>query len=389
MTIHDSALTITDLRKSYSGVPAVRGVDLNIEPGEFVTLLGPSGCGKTTLLRCVAGLERIDHGRIALGDRVLSDARTGQLIRPARRNVGMVFQNYALWPHMTVEQNVMYPLRMRGADRRTARTTARTTLDLVELSRFAARPVGNLSGGQQQRVALARAVVAHPDLMLFDEPLSNLDASLRESMRQYVIDAHRAAGCLSVYVTHDQSEALSLSDRIAVMFDGTVRQTGTPNEVYRRPADQRVARFLGFDNFLEGTVVTVDGDRAEVQLTGPVRLVATPTAPIVAGDAVQVGVRSNHFEIIPDDDAPADSNEWSGVVRRVRNAQSVVDLDVHCAGATLTVRVLDVARGDATVSRAEGDAIRVRVAPEFAVVLPSAEQSTADVPVTAGVERGA
>lgn len=319
---HDTPLTITGLRKSYSGVPAVRGVDLTIEPHEFVTLLGPSGCGKTTLLRSVAGLERINDGRIALGDIVLSDARTGEFTRPEKRNIGMVFQSYALWPHLTVEQNVMYPLRMRGTDRRAARSTALATLELVELSQFASRPVSNLSGGQQQRVALARAVVSQPDLMLFDEPLSNLDASLRESMREYILSAHRAAGCLSVYVTHDQSEALSLSDRIAVMFDGMVRQIGTPQDVYRRPADHRVARFLGFDNFLKGTVVKVTAGQVEVQLTGSTRVVAAPSSRVAVGDPVQVAIRSNHFEMDPLEATPAGLNEWSGVVRGVRDAQS-------------------------------------------------------------------
>jgi iron(III) transport system ATP-binding protein len=380
MTTHDAALTISALRKSYSGAPAVRGVDLVVQPGEFVALLGPSGCGKTTLLRCVAGLERIDGGRISLGDRVLSDASSGEFVRPERRHVGMVFQSYALWPHMTVEQNVMYPLRMRGIDRRAAKATVHATLDLVELSTFASRPVSNLSGGQQQRVALARAVVAQPDLMLFDEPLSNLDATLRESMRAYILEAHRAAGCLSLYVTHDQSEALALSDRIAVIFDGVVRQIGTPVEVYRRPVDSRVARFLGFDNFLEGSVVKVDGGAAEVRLSDSLTVRALAARPLSTGERVQVAVRSSHVEIGRDDGRATRPNEWAGTVTEVRDAQSVVDYTVDCDGVALAVRVLDVAVGQATVRPHPGDSIRVRIEPEQAVVLGEGDEAFDDAP---------
>jgi len=373
-----STLAIAGLRKSYSGVPAVRGIDFEVQPREFLTLLGPSGCGKTTLLRCIAGLEQITEGRIALGDTVFADTVTGEATRTERRNVGMVFQNYALWPHMTVEENVMYPLQMRRTSRRDARRRAHEVLELVELAHLARRPVGNLSGGQQQRVALARAVVAQPPLMLFDEPLSNLDASLRETMRAYIRSVHQAADCMSIYVTHDQSEALSLSDRIAVMFDGRVRQIDTPEVVYRRPVDVRVARFLGFDNFLTGELVGITGDSAEVRISDSGTILGATTTPLSPGATVSVAIRSNHVALVAEDGSELKRNEWSGIVAEVRDAQSVVDYRIEGGGIALTSRVLDVAREHAPVKPRLGDRVRVRIEPDQAVVLRENQEDAAD-----------
>jgi iron(III) transport system ATP-binding protein len=250
---------LQDIRKHFDtrrgAVRALDGVSLAVGAGTFYTLLGPSGCGKTTLLRCIAGLEQPDAGEIRLGDRVVWSRAARINVPPYERALGMVFQSYAIWPHMTVFENVAFPL-VNLRPRPPADEIRRRTLDVLEMVGLAAmvdRSATLLSGGQQQRVALARAVVARPDTLLLDEPLSNLDANLREQMRSEILGLQRRLGTTAVYVTHDQGEALAMSDRIAVLKDGHVVQEGTPQEIYGSPRTAFVAEFVGGANVLHGT----------------------------------------------------------------------------------------------------------------------------------------
>ena len=246
-------VTITNLTKTFGPVRALDGVSLNIERGELFFLLGPSGCGKTTLLRSIAGFYTPDAGRIRFGDRDVTN------LPPQQRNTGMVFQNYALWPHMSVEGNVAFGLKVRRVPRAEARRRVAEALDLVKMGEYARRRPNQLSGGQQQRVALARALVIRPQCLLLDEPLSNLDAKLRLDMRTEIRRLCKEFGLTGIYVTHDQKEALSIADRMAVMFDGQVGQIGPPRDLYRQPNGPRIADFLGETNFVDGTVRSRNG----------------------------------------------------------------------------------------------------------------------------------
>jgi len=261
------SLEIEGLAKSYgAGAVAVEDISLSLSEGSFVTLLGPSGCGKTTTLRCLAGLEVPDAGRIRFGDEVFVDAAAGVFLAPHKRKLGMVFQSYALWPNRTVLGNVAYPLRLRGASRRAAEQRAAEALTAVGLEGYGARYPHELSGGQQQRVALARGLVSASGLLLFDEPLSNLDAKLRLAMRTEIRRLHDEFGYSSVYVTHDQEEALAISDHVVVMNRGRIEQSGTPHEIFAQPRTPWVADFVGFDNIV--TVSEVDRESERVSLVG-------------------------------------------------------------------------------------------------------------------------
>jgi iron(III) transport system ATP-binding protein len=249
-----TALTIEDVCCRFGGVAAVDGFSLAVAAGEFVTLLGPSGCGKTTTLRMVAGLERATAGRISIGDRIVSDPAANVFVPPEERRLGVVFQSYAIWPHMTVFENVAYPLRVRRRSSAEIRQQVAAALRLVEMEAFADRPSPALSGGQQQRVAIARALVFEPQVLLLDEPLSNLDARLRTQMGDEFRALQRRLAITCLYVTHDQEEAMALSDRVVVMDRGHALQTGTPEAIYRRPASREVAAFFGAPNLLEARV---------------------------------------------------------------------------------------------------------------------------------------
>ncbi|HEX9809075.1 MAG TPA: ABC transporter ATP-binding protein [Alphaproteobacteria bacterium] len=241
---------LTGVTKRFGPVTAVDGVDLHARDEEMVTLLGPSGCGKTTTLRMIAGLEVPDAGSIRIGGARMFDAALHLDVPPERRELGMVFQSYAIWPHMTVYENVSYPLRMRRVPAPDARRRVEGVLDLVGLGGYIDAPATNLSGGQQQRVALARALVFEPQVLLLDEPLSNLDAKLREHMRYELRIMQQRLGVTALYVTHDQEEALTLSDRVVVMNQGRIEQSGSPREIYEQPATRFVAEFIGKANFI-------------------------------------------------------------------------------------------------------------------------------------------
>jgi iron(III) transport system ATP-binding protein len=244
-----SNISIRNLSKRFGSKAAIANLSLEVADGEMLVLLGPSGCGKSTLLRCIAGLERPTEGTIALGDRVVFDASQRRAIPPYDRNVGFVFQSFALWPHMTVYQNVAYPLKVRGLLKAQS-SRVDEVLRKVHCSELADRLPSELSGGQQQRVALARALIAEPRIMLLDEPLSNLDALLRIELRQQLREIHHAFGFTGLFVTHDQTEALHVGNRVALMREGQIEQIGNPKDVYERPATPYAARFLGVQNLL-------------------------------------------------------------------------------------------------------------------------------------------
>lgn len=247
-------LTFAGISKFYKGAPALDGIDAEIASGEFVALLGPSGCGKSTLLRMTAGFERPDQGRISLGERLLSDAGAPRaFVPPEERNIGIVFQSYALWPHMSVAKNISYPLELRKVPAAESRKRLEEALALAGLSHLADRMPAELSGGQRQRVALARCLVAEPQAVLLDEPLANLDLTLRASMQEAFAAFHRRTNATMVYVTHDQSEAMAMADRVAVMKDGRIRQFAAPQALYTRPCDSFVAGFVG-----DGAVISIE-----------------------------------------------------------------------------------------------------------------------------------
>ncbi|MBN9440748.1 ABC transporter ATP-binding protein [Bosea sp. (in: a-proteobacteria)] len=269
------ALAIRNLDKSYSlgggrRLPVVTDFNLDLAPGEFVTLLGPSGCGKTTVLRTLAGLEDFETGEILL------DQRSIARLPAHHRRIGLVFQNYALFPHMTVFENVAYSLRLRRVAQETVRSEVATALAAVGLEDYGPRLPGQLSGGQQQRVAVARALVMHPDLLLFDEPLSNLDAKLRVQVRSELRRLQRRLGTTALFVTHDQDEAMSLSDRIAVMKSGRIEQIGPPEEIYARPATLFVAQFVGRVNALPATITSAANGQAQIETLGMAARVPLP-----------------------------------------------------------------------------------------------------------------
>jgi iron(III) transport system ATP-binding protein len=284
------------LHKHFAGKPPTTpmdGIDLDIANGEFLVLLGPSGCGKTTTLRCVAGLETPDSGRIAFGDHVVFDSSRRINLTPDKRNIGMVFQSYALWPHMTVRKNIGYPLRARRIKTTESKDWVSETATLVDCQNLLDRYPAQLSGGQQQRVALARGLVARPEVVLFDEPLSNLDARLRDLVRAQLHELHARLGFTAIFVTHDQSEALALADRMAIMRSGRFEQIGTPLEVFQHPATEYVAEFIGMANRIELTRSTDGWTVAGQAVAG--------RPPITAGvDVVVARMRPDDVALGPD-----------------------------------------------------------------------------------------
>jgi iron(III) transport system ATP-binding protein len=325
--IMTATLDVTDLRKQFAiGRPAIDGVSFAVPAGEIVVLLGPSGCGKTTTLRCVAGLEHPTSGEISIGGRVVSSPKRGILVPPRSRDLGMVFQSYAVWPHMTVRQNVVYPLKHRKIARGEANRKVDEVLELVGLSEYADRAVVALSGGQMQRVALARSIVYRPQLLLLDEPLSNLDAKLRLRLRDDLRIILKQTGMTALYVTHDQAEAVVLGDRIGVMRDGKLLQIGTPDQIYNRPADLFVANFTGATNELTGTLVERHGEFGVVDFGEGRRGEAALLHALDPGDKVRIALRPENIGIGRQDGG----NVFPGRVinRRYQGTQTVYDIDL-------------------------------------------------------------
>lgn len=367
-------LEIQNLSKSFSvrgdkTIKAIDAVSFNVEAGEFFTLLGPSGCGKTTTLRCVAGLERPQEGKIQLRGRPVFDFSSRVFVVPNQRNIGMVFQSYAIWPHLTVFNNVAFPLKASGQRNfRILRAKVDRALDLVGLAGFENRPATQLSGGQQQRVALARALVREPDLLLLDEPLSNLDTKLRERMRSELKRLQRELGITTLYVTHDQMEAILLSDRIAVMNGGRILQLDRPGEIYDQPTSQFVADFMGTTNLLSGTL------RGDVHAAA-VELVDTDIGPILCsfsgrmagGAQVVISVRPENIKIAKES-RPEDNNIIDGRVKERSYYMGLVEYTIEVRGRELKVRA---AADSADING--NSTVRLSLAPEKCVAIAAQE----------------
>jgi iron(III) transport system ATP-binding protein len=279
------AIAVERVVKKFGAFTALQGVSIEIEPGELFFLLGPSGCGKTTLLRCIAGFHMPEEGCILIGNRDVTQ------LPPYKRDTGMMFQSYALWPHMTLEENVAFGLEMRKVPRSEIKKRVKRALELVHLAERTRIKPNELSGGQQQRVALARALVVEPQCLLLDEPLSNLDAKLRLEMRIEIRRICKEAGLTAIYVTHDQKEALSIADRMAVMRDGVIEQIGTPEEVYRHPANRFVAGFIGEANFIEGRITELNGKMAKVETALGEFISQSVAEGLGAGEQVSICLR--------------------------------------------------------------------------------------------------
>jgi iron(III) transport system ATP-binding protein len=353
-------VALRKLTKRYGDVAAVEGLSLELEPGELVALLGPSGCGKTTTLRLVAGFLRPEAGEIWVGERCLSSASA--VVPPERRRMAMIFQSYALWPHMTVAQNVAYGLRFkRDLNRADRDRRVSEILTTVQLAGFESRYPGELSGGQQQRVAVARALVVEPETLLLDEPLSNLDANLREEMRFEIRRLHEAFGITTLYVTHDQAEAMVISDRIAVLQRGRVVQAGTAEELFRQPRTRFVAEFIGRTNVIDGvatarTTVSRDGVRLTVA-----------SGELEPGAAVALSIRPHEIEVAPAGatGAAAGINVLRGVVQRASYLGAGVDYEVRVDGAGVVLRVAAAT----SVRFRAGDAVDLRIPPTACIPL--------------------
>ncbi|WP_420111686.1 ABC transporter ATP-binding protein [Pseudactinotalea sp.] len=282
------AISISDVVKRYGDTTVIPDLSLDIGRGEFFTLLGPSGCGKTTLLRMIAGFNTIEAGDIHFNEQRIND------VEPSKRRIGMVFQNYAIFPHLSVRKNVEFGLRNMDFPRKDVRDKAQEYIELVQIERWADQMPDRLSGGQQQRVALARALVTSPEVLLMDEPLSNLDAKLRVEMREVIREIQKRVGITTVYVTHDQEEAMAVSDRIAVMRDGVIQQLGTPRELYHRPANMFVSGFIGRTNVLDGQLLLKDGV-AHVTVAGADLVIPDLPGAASAVGPVRVAVRPEEF----------------------------------------------------------------------------------------------
>jgi len=358
--IAEHLLSIDNVSKHYGAVVALDRVSLQVPKGEFITFLGPSGSGKTTLLMCIAGFIDLTHGEISFDDRVIN------YLPPERRNFGMVFQGFALFPHMTVAENVAFPLDVRHTDKTETRRRVGEMLDLVQLSHLDDRKPKQLSGGQQQRVALARALVFAPDILLLDEPLSALDKKLRRNLQYELKELHQRVGCTFIYVTHDQEEALSMSDRVAIIDDGRVVQSGSPTELYDWPSSAFVADFLGKSNFFTGQVEAQDGGNLSYRVKSRLFVQARDSADFRAGDQVTIAVRPEKIEI--SEDKPGEQvNITEGVVS-----------GWNFYGASFDIKVRTEEFGEINVvtpawrcriNPAEGKPVWIHWAPEASVVL--------------------
>jgi len=352
------SIQIKKVTKRFGPVVALQNLDLTINPGELFFLLGPSGCGKTTLLRCLAGFSFPDEGQIWFGDEEVTR------LAPHKRNAGMVFQSYALWPHLTVAENVAFGLEERQVPADDIRRRTGEALESVHMSAFLKRRPNELSGGQQQRVALARALVVRPRCLLLDEPLSNLDAKLRLEMRTEIRRVCKEFQLTTVYVTHDQKEALTISDRMAVLEGGRILQVGAPREIYRRPASRTVANFIGETDFLPGKVLSAGGGKAVVE-TALGRfdgVLGDPTQPPKAGSEVTVSIRPECWVLGQETRA---QNCVQGVIGGAVYLGEMAQYDFVCAGVTLKIVELN----PRFVGQTAQDALQACVEPEDVVVL--------------------
>ncbi|MGB4408541.1 MAG: ABC transporter ATP-binding protein [Sphaerochaeta sp.] len=348
-----SRIIIKDVMKAFGDVVVLNNFDAEFPDGKFVTLLGPSGCGKTTMLRMIAGFEKPTKGEIFIGDQEVSSTKT--FVPPEKRDIGMVFQSYAVWPHMTVFENVAYPLKMKKMNRASIKEHVEKVLEIVHLAQYAERIPSQLSGGQQQRVALARALVAEPQLLLLDEPLSNLDAKLRDSMRFEIKEIQRSLGITVVYVTHDQMEAMTMSDIVIVINHGDIQQIGKPTEIYRYPVNQFVADFVGKINFIAATSAN-----GEVQFkNSPQRL---PYEGDLKGDVV-VGIRPENLRFIKT------GGDLTGTLLSQFYLGDVNDCRVEIGGEQVRV----IAEPKSFDKHTEGESVQLRV-DEFSVFVDTGDE---------------
>ena len=354
-------LRLENLVKQFGRTIAVDGINLDIEDGEILTLLGPSGCGKTTTLRCIAGFIIPNEGEIYLGERRVTN------LPPDKRDIGFVFQNYALWPHMTVYDNLAFGLRLRRMSKSEINTRVDKALDMVRLSGFAERYPRQLSGGQQQRIALARALVIEPTVLLLDEPLSNLDAQLREEMRFEIRELQKSLAITAVYVTHDQAEALALSDRIAVMNRGVITQMGTPSQIYNQPSNRFVAGFIGLSSFVEGTVTQLNDDAAYAVVTTndqvKIRVLRTNLSP---HQKVTMAIRPEYITLKTDAalPVPENANLLEGEVIRAAYLGDVIDYRIGLGQWILRVHT------EAEKVLHPGDRVQLIIPPERVTIIP-------------------
>jgi ABC-type Fe3+/spermidine/putrescine transport system ATPase subunit len=334
------SVRLDGLRKQFGDVLAVNDISVEFRDGEMTSVLGPSGCGKTTTLNLIAGFIDPDRGSIRFGERLIADAALGMVVPPNKRHLGMVFQSYALWPHLSVGDNVAYGLKMHKVPRPQREEAVRRSLQRVRLEQHSDRFPHELSGGQQQRVAVARAIAYAPQILLFDEPLSNLDAQLREEMRLELKDIHRQIGITAVYVTHDQAEAMSLSDRIVVMGEGQILQVGSPREIYDEPADVRVARFLGRTNLFDACIVEKRAPMAQVKIDGVDELLWCRASPdLIPNRPGSLSVRPEAVSVRP---AGAPEPGLPGRVASAIYLGNVSQLQVVLdAGKTIEIQQMD------------------------------------------------
>ena len=324
-----SEVKIENVFKRYGDITVVDNFDLKVRDGEFISILGPSGCGKTTTLRMVAGFEKATEGSISIGDMVVSSSKDGIFVPPEKRGIGMVFQSYAVWPHMTVFDNVAYPLKIQKVPVEERKQRVMEMLELVHLGQYSERFPSQLSGGQQQRVALARALVMRPGLLLLDEPLSNLDAKLRESMRFEISAIQKKLGITVIYVTHDQSEAMAMSDRVVVMSMGVVQQIGKPYDIYATPINKMVADFIGLVNFLKGEL---KDDRVFLKGTD----ISFASTPNLKADDITIAVRPENITM------SKNAGQIKGVVRHSFFLGDSTDFRVQCGEHLVRVIVKGV-----------------------------------------------
>ena len=360
-------LTLENISKVFASrgnvgeVTAVHDVNLEISKGELVTLLGPSGCGKTTTLRMIAGFEFPTEGRISL------DGREINSLPPHKREMSMVFQSYALFPHLTVYENIAYGLNVQKLSRKTITERVGRVLDLVHLEGYGDRAPGQLSGGQQQRVALARALVMEPKVLLMDEPLSNLDAKLREEMRTEIRRIQKELNITSVYVTHDQIEAMTLSDRIVVMNEGVIEQIGTPVEIYRYPNSRFVANFIGRANFIDGVVLAQDGSTLTVRTLGETITLSNIKREFHSGEDVTLIIRPEMIEI------KKTGSLYPGIVRRAVYLGDMIEYAVEVEGLMILCTETDPR---VTELFPEGEQVTLGFAEDCIQVLPAEKQKT-------------
>ncbi|HEY3541424.1 MAG TPA: ABC transporter ATP-binding protein [Gaiellaceae bacterium] len=331
---------VESLVKQFTETRALDDVSFDVADGELFTLLGPSGCGKSTTLMSIAGFQTPEAGRIAVGEDVFFDAARRVSVPAERRNLGIVFQSYAVWPHMTVFENLAFPLKVRRTKRAATRARVAEVLGLVEMQQYADRYPHQLSGGQQQRVALARALVYSPSVLLLDEPFSNLDAKLRERARAWVKELQHQLGLTTIFVTHDQDEALSMSERVAVMSRGEVQQIGTPEEIYRRPANRFVAEFVGRVNLLSGRVAAWERGQVAIELDGGRKLWVDADQTPTPSASLTLAVRPEALRVEAADTSTLNgSNTLDARVRSVAFLGDHYQYELDASGLALTAQV--------------------------------------------------